>query len=401
MGIRHRFKDTLLNYRDEHLNEFLNDHINSELRKKGIEYAIKYANVLTEVLVGVNSTIVDTLFAGLDPTKDGVLFAGVPINFDNSIRISSGYVNSRDYDVAVDSIYNNKARQDTSGYVISFRTLEYVEVEDWDSILFQKTWTTLLAAIGSIVFVVVLFFIALRTLLRQKRLNDIKTDFINNMTHELQTPIATLGIASKTLQQEAILNQPQSVRNIAETIERQHLRLNKLVNQVVEQSVSSANITLNLETKNIQHFLETTLHDFKVKHLNHSIQLNSKLQTENVRALIDPFHLRTAINNILENAYKYNAKGVTITVSSFVKKEDLYIKIKDDGIGIAPRQQYLVFKKFYRIPTGNIHNVKGLGLGLYLSKQVIEAHHGIIELQKTANGACFLIRLKLTPSSTT
>ena len=79
----------------------------------------------------------------------------------------------------------------------------------------------------------------------------------------------------------------------------------------------------------------------------------------------------------------------------------VYIKIKDDGIGIAPRQQYLVFKKFYRIPTGNIHNVKGLGLGLYLSKQVIEAHHGIIELQKTANGACFLIRLKLTPSSTT
>ena len=223
-----------------------------------------------------------------------------------------------------------------------------------------------------------------------------KTDFINNVTHELKTPLATLGIATKSLRNEAILANPDALRNTLGIVERQNTRLQKLIDQVLTNSLSAEELQLHKEQVSDTTFFNELLFDFKTATQHGSLEVINAVYEPEVLLRVDRFHLTTALLNILENAVKYGNETVNIKVETVLKNNLYVICISDNGIGITEKDQKAIFDKFYRAGNVNVHNVKGLGLGLYFTHQIITAHGGTIDINSAeGKGTTFTIKLPI------
>ncbi len=243
-------------------------------------------------------------------------------------------------------------------------------------------------------FFAAIFTFTIRTIIRQKKLADIKNDFINNMTHELNTPISTIKISGQNLKKDEIKSAPGKVEEIAEVLLRQNKRLAKIVSGVMKLSVHSKQEDFQVQQTNFKDFLSELIRDFSATNPDVNIQQN--LTDENLTVNIDPFHMGSAILNILDNAVKYSGKDKKIMISTEHGRQKLILKIRDFGIGIAKAHQSFIFDKFYRVPKGNIHAVKGLGLGLYIVKQIVDTHGGKIKVDsKAEKGSTFIIEIPL------
>ena len=214
-------------------------------------------------------------------------------------------------------------------------------------------------------------------MIKQKRLSDIKTDFINNITHELKTPLATLSVATKAVEKPEVQHNQAALGNVIQTISRQNLRLQKLIDQVLDQSVGDHELRLNRVPVNASQFIHIIVQDFRLSNPDHNI--TTEIPSENVEVAVDKFHFTTALLNLLENAVKYGSQ--TIAINAHAEKEHLKIQIRDDGMGIDKKHLPFIFEKFYRAEHADIHNSKGLGLGLYYVDQIVKAHHGTISVQ--------------------
>ena len=279
------------------------------------------------------------------------------------------------------------------GYKLLTEETLYVSVQNWETIILKRMAAVLLFALFSILTLVTLFILALKALIRQKKVSDVKTDFINNITHELKTPLTTLSVSAKMLQREEIRRDEKSYHAILETINRQNNRLQQLIDQVLEHSLGYAEIELQQEKTAANAFLKTILSDFRLTHPGITIAMDFE-PLETVLQL-DKFHLATAIENVLENAVKYGCKK--ITVATALKNGQFQISIQDDGIGIGKQNHANLFDKFYRVPQGNLHNTKGLGLGLYYVDQIVKAHRGSVKvISELGKGAAFEINLPQT-----
>lgn len=223
----------------------------------------------------------------------------------------------------------------------------------------------------------VLFFVyALNIILRQKRLSELQKDFINNMTHEFKTPISTISIASSALINDERIVANKSLENYTRIIKEQNERLNRQVEKVLQIA--------ELEKQRIElHIEEVKLHD-QINTLTKSIELildkrggkiSLNLEAKNDTLKCDKLHLTNILYNILDNAIKYSASKPELYIETKEMERFLYLKIKDNGIGIPQEHLQKVRNKFYRVPTGKIHNVKGFGLGLFYVDQVCRAHH--------------------------
>jgi signal transduction histidine kinase len=250
----------------------------------------------------------------------------------------------------------------------------YVSVIDWEMIILRRMTFILILSLLSILTLITLFVIAIRALIKQKKVSDVKTDFINNITHELKTPLATLGISTKILEQKNIRENDENFNAIVNTISRQNNRLQNLIDQVMANSLAENEIELQKEKINTEAFLLSIVEDFKIG--NPKISILTDFQTEKTILVLDKFHLTTAILNVLENAVKYGSSNILIKTKNI--QNQFSLSIEDDGIGIPKNKQALLFEKFYRVEQGNLHNTKGLGLGLYYVDQIIKAHHGTI-----------------------
>ncbi|MHC0446290.1 sensor histidine kinase [Flavobacterium sp. 3-218] len=340
-------------------------------------FKIDFAVVLNKFILYKNQQKADTIFSE-KPFIQNKLYGNLSsLNHAFLVRSYVGTTNG--------TFENNE-------YQLLTEDSMYVSVIDWEMIILRRMTFILILSLFSIATLIGLFVIAIRALIKQKKVSDVKTDFINNITHELKTPLATLGISTKILAQRNIRDNDENFNSIVNTISRQNNRLQNLIDQVMANSLAENEIELQKEKIEAEDFLLSIVNDFKTTFPK--IHLRTDFQTEKTILVLDKFHLTTAFLNVLENAVKYGSN--TITVRTKIIEKQFSISFEDDGIGIAKNKQALLFEKFYRVEQGNIHNTKGLGLGLYYVDQIVKAHQGSINvISDLGKGAQFTILLKV------
>lgn len=244
---------------------------------------------------------------------------------------------------------------------------------------------------SALVLIAVMFFAyALLVILRQKQLNEVQRDFINNMTHELQTPVSTIKIAADVLGTSQISSQPERLQKYVKIVQEETLRLQHQIETVLNMAKAEKNkLPLKIEWLDIHQIIDSIA-------LKYEDRLIKELNAESPYIHADKFHLVNALNNLIDNAFKYSSSKDTVRIHTENQNGTFVVSVKDNGIGIAPEHQHKVFKKFYRVPTGNVHNVKGFGIGLSYVWQIIKAHGWKIELEsEIEKGSEFRILIPL------
>ena len=238
--------------------------------------------------------------------------------------------------------------------------------------------------ISSIVLVLFLFILAyaIFIIFRQKRLSEIQKDFVNNMTHEFKTPLATIKISSEVLKNPNIVNNPERLLNYATIINNETIHLTHQVERVLQMAKSGKDIIqLNKENVEVKPLLlETIEKTYKPLVRSRGGDIKIECTKDDLYVYADKLHLKNVISNVLDNAIKYCTKKPIITLSASETEDSIVIAIKDNGIGISKENIKNIFNKFYRIPTGNLHDVKGFGLGLNYVKLICKSHGGDIKV---------------------
>ncbi|MFL0685102.1 two-component system phosphate regulon sensor histidine kinase PhoR [Algoriphagus aquaeductus] len=271
----------------------------------------------------------------------------------------------------------------------------YVYFPEKSSHVFRQIWLPISSSIVFIFVIIFCFVYAIRVIIRQKALSDIKNDFINNMTHEFKTPLATVSLAVEALQDPELSNQDKFRARYLGIIKDENKRLVSQVEKVLQAAALEKNdFKLKIEPIHLNELLEST-----VEHI--SLQVESKggkiefiNQLKNPEIEGDAFHLTHIFNNLLDNANKYSKESPIIKVVAKDDQDQVLVTIQDQGIGMNKEAVKKIFDKFYRVPTGNIHDVKGFGLGLSYVKTMLEAHKGGIHVQsEPGKGSIFTINL--------
>jgi len=249
---------------------------------------------------------------------------------------------------------------------------------------------------SAVLLIVIVFFgYTLFVILKQKRLSEIQKDFINNMTHEFRTPISTIAVSTEVLKDPAIIEQPERLHRYATIIENENKRLKQHVERVLQMAkLDKEDVGLKKEKINVHEVIEDAVDITRVA-LNEKggvIQLRLHASAPEIQA--DLHHLTNVIFNLLDNAIKYCTTKPEITITTSQQANGVLLTVQDNGIGISEENKKRIFQKFYRVPTGNIHDVKGFGLGLHYVKQIVEAHRGRITVNsQPGNGCIFTVLL--------
>jgi two-component system phosphate regulon sensor histidine kinase PhoR len=258
------------------------------------------------------------------------------------------------------------------------------------SLYFPRKTSFLLKSLGfmgisSIILTLVIilsFSLTIFIIFRQKRLSEIKNDFVSNMTHELKTPISTISLASQMLNDETIPTESKNYGNISRIIKDESKRLGYQVEKVLQMAIfDQGRIKLKKKKADINELIHNVITNFTLQIENKNGAIDEDYRADQSVIHVDNVHFTNMISNLVDNAIKYSNDKPAISVSTLNQNEKLIILVKDKGIGIKKEDQRRIFEKFYRVPTGNIHNVKGFGLGLSYVKKIVEEHHGSISLK--------------------
>ncbi|MGC4039760.1 MAG: HAMP domain-containing sensor histidine kinase [Flavobacterium sp.] len=362
--------DLLANeYRD-----VITNRIRQKLSKEFKDNEIEFAFVVNKFIVFENEAETDTIFSEKPNIKN--LVYGNLASLDGAFAI-------RNY-VGTTGGFQNP------NYRLLTEDCFYVSIKNWEQIILGRMASLLILSIISIIVLVALFVIAIKALIKQKKVSDVKTDFINNITHELKTPLTTLSVSTKMLARDEVQQNKEAFGKILDTVDRQNVRLQNLIDQVMSNSLGFENIELQREKVKITGLLQTIIKDFRLAFPN--VTIIAQFNFPETMLTLDKFHLTTAVNNVLENAVKYGCQNITLITSQ--ESGMFSISIQDDGIGIAKTKQHLLFEKFYRVEQGNLHNTKGLGLGLYYVDQIVKAHRGSIKVaSELGHGASFTLSI--------
>ncbi len=253
------------------------------------------------------------------------------------------------------------------------------------------------------IVIIITSIISILFMIRQKKISDIKTDFINNMTHEFKTPIATISIAADSITNPKVIDEPTRIRDYTRIIKEENQRMNTRVEQVLQMAlIDSRDFQLKPLEIDAHELIRRAAEHFKLIIARREGLLNLSLEAEKSVILADPDHFRNVILNLLDNANKYSPSSPEITVHSFNRSGKLFIAIEDKGMGMNPETRRKVFDKFYRYSTGNIHNIKGFGLGLSYVKAIVLAHKGEVFVHSEAGkGSRFEISVPLVDNGDT
>ncbi len=248
-----------------------------------------------------------------------------------------------------------------------------------------------------IILVVVFFSYAIAIILKQKRLSEVKTDFINNMTHELKTPISTIAISSEMLLREDVKNDEERRNQYATIIQHENDRLKNQVERVLQvATLSPEALKVQREPIDMHEVIQEALAVLEVHLEDRGGKIERQLHAKEVWVKGDRVHLTNLVHNLLDNAIKYTEKTPQIKISTRNKGNTIELMIADNGIGIDSRHIKMIFDKFFRVPTGNVHDVKGFGLGLFYVKTVVDAHGGQVSVKsERGKGSQFTVRLPL------
>lgn len=305
------------------------------------------------------------------------------------VLVSSGFKNEY-----FESENNYSKLLNPETYINSESLNVYIEPDNY----FQNHMAKLLlfAALFTSV-IIAAFVLTLKTMLSQNKLSEIKSDFINNMTHEFKTPIATIQLATDALNNEKVISNQQQIQYYSSIIKEENRRMNKQVEKIL-QAAQLEKDEIKLQYKKIN------VHDILTK-----VAENTKLQMEEVGATFsldlqagrsvinaDEVHFTNILFNLVDNAIKYSKENPTVHISTINAGNTIQIAIKDNGIGMERETQQHIFEKFYRAHTGNLHNVKGFGLGLTYVKNIVDAHKGKINVEsEIGKGSTFTLSFDL------
>ena len=243
------------------------------------------------------------------------------------------------------------------------------------------------------------FYLTVRTILTQKKLSEMKTDFINNMTHELRTPLATIAIAVDTLKNEKIIGNKEQLLAIGQIIKNENLRMNTQVEQILQAAQLDINLVLKGKVELHVHEVMKKMQDkFALQVAEKNATVTYQLEANADKVFGHPVHFVNMISNLIDNALKYSREDVdpVIEVNTYNHNKNIVITVKDNGIGMTKDTVSKIFDKFYRAHTGNVHNVKGFGLGLNYTRKMVEAHNGKIDVESTlGQGSQFKITIPL------
>lgn len=286
----------------------------------------------------------------------------------------------------------SRFRSEDNNYRLSFDY--FIDVAGKQTIILREIFISLALSMVSIVVVVLIFLFAYRNLMEERRLSELKTDFINNMTHELKTPLSTITVASKSLEMERIVSDKEKIVETARLIGRQSVSLNHLINLILETSIwERTEFEPDIRNMAIGPVLNDIVDSFRAGNYENA-DINSSIRLEGITIRADVTYFTTMINNLLSNAIKYCKKRPEVSIEGSSDGTKVTIKISDNGVGISPDQRRLIFDKFYRVPHGDIHKTKGLGLGLYYVERIVKSHEGCIEvISEPGEGSTFIVTL--------
>jgi len=238
---------------------------------------------------------------------------------------------------------------------------------------------------GGILFtgvIITAFALTIRTMLNQKKISEIKSDFINNMTHELKTPLATISLAIDAIGNEKVMDNKEKIRYFSGIIKEENKRMNKQVESILQSALLEKNeIGLKLQATDVHDVITHTVENIQLQLASKNGHVELRLDAINPIIKADDVHFSNVIFNLLDNAIKYSKENLEVIISTYSTRKNLVITISDNGIGMSRDTISRIFEKFYRAHTGNVHNVKGFGLGLSYVKAIMDAHKGKIKVE--------------------
>jgi two-component system, OmpR family, phosphate regulon sensor histidine kinase PhoR len=270
---------------------------------------------------------------------------------------------------------------------------------DWKDFALKKLRLRIIMAVLFTIIIIAAFYLTVHTMLRQKKLGDIKNDFINNMTHEFKTPIATISLAVDAMKNEKVLQDRQKIGYFSSIIKEENQRMNRQVETILKASqLERQEVDLNLVPVHVHEVIKEVVDNFALQLQDKKGRAEVLLNAENDLVNADEVHFSNLINNLIDNAVKYSKDNTPLQLKITTQNtpKHLVIKVEDNGIGMSKETIKRVFERFYRAHTGNLHNVKGFGLGLSYVKTMVHAHGGEIRVDSTlGKGSTFVVELPL------
>ncbi len=280
------------------------------------------------------------------------------------------------------NIYNSKYRVDLFPSELQSPGLIMVHFPTRSSVLWSGVWKYLLLSSIFIGIILFCFTYSVMVIFMQKKLSEMKTDFINNMTHEFKTPIATISLAADSITSPMILNNADKVKRFADIIKQENKRMNSQVERVLQMAViDKRDFQLKVTTIDLHEVIRSALENATLQAAKKDGTVDSELKAGNPIVQGDMTHISNIINNLLENANKYSPEKPKIKVYTRNVPSGVEVIVEDHGIGMSKEALKHIFDKFYRVHTGDIHNVKGFGLGLSYVKAMMTAHNGQIDVK--------------------
>lgn len=246
-----------------------------------------------------------------------------------------------------------------------------------------------------IIIITILFLVAIRIISKLRKVDEMKTEFTNNMTHEIKTPIATIRLACEMLQDKSVNSSEESRSTFTNIIQEENQRMQMLIDTILQSAkMSNKNFSINRKELDLHEIVRNTAKSFKLALENRQGSLNLDLEAANATLFADKLHITNMVHNLIDNAIKYSPENPQIAIRTSSTAQSIIMKISDHGIGISKEDQKHIFEKFYRVSTGDVHNVKGFGIGLNYVFQVVKLHQGTITVEsEPGEGSTFTITL--------
>ncbi len=314
--------------------------------------------------------------------KSNEIFLDYKFSIQSQVDEESAYVmGDTDYRPEKKKVYKRLLFPDENQLKPNYLCIYFPEQK---SEMLKATAYLVFPSILLTVIIISIFVLTLQIILRQKKLSQIKNDFINNMTHELKTPISTISLASQMLKDNSVSHTPRTIDHISGVIFDESKRLSNQVEKVLQMAVfNEGRLKLKFSQIDINQLVSTVAANFEIRVTTAQGEIHTQLLEENSYINGDEVHITNVIFNLLDNAVKYSKEKPLIELSTENKNNWVVVQVKDHGIGIPKEHQAQIFERFFRVPTGNVHNVKGFGLGLSYVKRIVDAHNGKIKVEST------------------